>query len=155
MERRRRFEAMVDAEYGSCLLRQPEVAMMVQNALLYFEGERYRMLAWVVMPNHVHVLFQTMNGWTMAKVVASWKTWTGKHIHQRQDGAWRAQSYTRVWHREYWDRFIRNEQHFSNAVQYIHQNPVKAGLVAHAEDWRWSSAFPGNATLGGGEPAKP
>ena len=47
---------------------------------------------------------------------------------------------TPVWHREYWDRFIRNERHLQQAVEYIHQNPVKAGLVARPQDWRWSSA---------------
>jgi len=45
-----------------------------------------------------------------------------------------------VWHREYWDRFIRNERHFQQAVEYIHQNPVKAGLVERPEQWPWSSA---------------
>lgn len=45
-----------------------------------------------------------------------------------------------VWMREYWDRFIRNEKHFVATVNYIHQNPVKAGLVSHPEDWPWSSA---------------
>jgi len=45
-----------------------------------------------------------------------------------------------VWHREYWDRFIRNERHFQQVVEYIHQNPVKAGLVERPEQWPWSSA---------------
>jgi hypothetical protein len=50
-----------------------------------------------------------------------------------------------VWHREYWDRYIRDEYHLQQATAYIHQNPVKAGLAAKAEDWRWSSAFAQNA----------
>ena len=45
-----------------------------------------------------------------------------------------------IWHREYWDRFIRNENHFKSALNYIHQNPVKAGLVKNDSDWQWSSA---------------
>ena len=45
-----------------------------------------------------------------------------------------------VWMREYWDRYIRNENHFKAAVDYIHQNPVKAGLASRPEDWPWSSA---------------
>lgn len=52
-----------------------------------------------------------------------------------------------VWHREYWDRYIRNEQHFHQVAEYIHQNPVKAGLTTAPEACRWSSAFPGNAAL--------
>ena len=44
-----------------------------------------------------------------------------------------------LWMRDYWDRYIRNDRHFENVVLYIHQNPVKAGLCEHAEDWPWSS----------------
>ena len=44
-----------------------------------------------------------------------------------------------LWQREYWDRYIRDENHFIKAVEYIHQNPVKAGLVSKPEDWKWSS----------------
>lgn len=65
---------------------------------------------------------------------------------------------TGIWHREYWDRYIRDNHHFQQAVDYIHQNPVKAGLIAKAEDWPYSSARfnnekkitdrnPGNANL--------
>ena len=45
-----------------------------------------------------------------------------------------------IWQKEYWDRFIRDHNHFIKAVEYIHQNPVKAGLVKNAEEWSWSSA---------------
>ena len=44
------------------------------------------------------------------------------------------------WLREYWDRFIRNENHYYSAIEYIHQNPVKANLVDNNKDWRFSSA---------------
>ena len=56
--------------------------------------------------------------------------------------------------REYWDRFIRDEQHFTAAIEYIHMNPVKAGLVEKAEDWYWSSAggWGKEAELGLGDP---
>jgi len=45
-----------------------------------------------------------------------------------------------VWHREYWDQYIRNERHFLQVIEYIHMNPVKAGLVLRPGDWLWSSA---------------
>jgi len=187
IEKRRRLEALSDACHGACWLRRPDCAREVQNALLHFDGERYRLLAWVVMPNHVHALFQTLDGWEMGKVVASWKSWTGRQIsemilrerhswereapasrfseqredgasqfsEQREDGASRSrqrQSRERrpmqVWHPEYWDRYIRNERHYAGAIAYIHENPVKAGLVRRAEDWPWSSAGEaGNARL--------
>ncbi len=145
VEWRKRVEAWIDSGYGSCVLREPEVAERVQNAFLYFDRQRYRLLEWTVMPNHVHVLFQPINGGTVAKIVASWKKHTARGISEFRRRATQETGVPReepspVWHREYWDRFIRNERHFQQAVEYIRQNPVKAGLVRKAEDWRWSIA---------------
>ena len=150
-ERRRRIEAWIDAGHGSCILRNSAIAGMTQQSLLRFDAHRYRLLAWVVMPNHIHVLFQPMNGWTVAKIVASWKKFTASKIydhHQRTSEG----SSSPIWHREYWDRYIRNQDHFQQAIDYIHLNPVKAGLSATPEAWPWSSAFPGNANLRIGDP---
>jgi len=149
-ERRKRIDAWMDAGHGSCILRNPAIANMVQGSLLSFDAQRYRLLAWVVMPNHIHALLQPMNGWTIAKIVASWKKFTASKIwdHHRLTGEGPSPP---IWHREYWDRYIRNREHFEQATDYIHRNPVKAGLVATAELWPWSSASPGNANLRIGE----
>src|ERR1700692_2020118 len=61
VERRKRVDAGIGAGHGSCVLRKPGIADMVQGSLLAFDSERYRLLAWVVMPNHVHVLFQAID----------------------------------------------------------------------------------------------
>ena len=150
-EKRKRIDAWIDAGHGSCVLREPGIADMTQTSLLTFDAQRYRLIAWVVMPNHVHVLFQPMNGWTVAKIVAAWKKFTARKICDSQRDRGEAPS-TPVWHREYWDRYIRDQRHFAQAIEYIHLNPVKAGLVGAAESWPWSSAYPGNANLpiGGG-----
>jgi putative transposase len=161
IERRKRVEDWIDAGHGSCVLRQPAVAALVQGAFLHFDGSRYRLLAWVVMPNHVHVLFQSLGDRTVAQIVASWKKFTARGICDfRRAGNGNAnlpigssshatresgvpeigRNPTPVWHREYWDRFICNDCHFQQAVEYIRQNPVKAGLVERPEDWQWSSA---------------
>ncbi len=165
VERRKRVEAWLDAGHGSCVLREPGVGTMVQDSFLFFDGQRYRLLAWVVMPNHVHVLFQPMPGWTVAKIVASWKKFTARKIcdHRRsanlpigpgekagnanlpigsgpRDEEAIRENGAPVWHREYWDRYMRNENHLAQAIEYIHQNPVKARLVNSPEEWLWSSA---------------
>lgn len=136
VELRKRIETLMDAGHGACLLRDPIHARSVESALLHFDGVRYRLTAWVVMPNHVHAMFQTIAPWTLAQVVGSWKSYTSKQILRNNAEPLRPP----VWYREYWDRYIRNERHFSNALNYIHQNPVKAGLVSHASLWPWSSA---------------
>ena len=140
VERRKRLDAWIDAGHGSCALRKPGIADMVQGSLLTFDSQRYRLLAWVVMPNHVHVLFQPNTGWTVAKIVAAWKKFTARKIRDdcRESGG---RTVAPVWHREYWDRYIRDRVHFEQAMEYIHLNPVKAGLVGTAEEWRWSSAY--------------
>jgi putative transposase len=145
-ERRKRIDAWIDAGHGSCPLRNPAIANMVQDSLLTFDSLRYRLLAWVVMPNHVHVLFQPINGWTVAKIVASWKKFTARKIcdDQRSNGGTPIEP---IWHREYWDRFIRDQTHLIQTIDYIHMNPVKAGLVSTPESWPWSSAYSGNANL--------
>jgi REP element-mobilizing transposase RayT len=108
-----------------------------------FAGERYDLIAWVVMPNHVHVLIRTYKGVALGRIVQSWKSYTGRRIRRMMEegeiGARRFEG-KGVWMREYWDRYIRNERHFEAAVRYIHDNPVKAGLAELAEDWPWSSA---------------
>jgi len=182
-ERRKRVDAWIDAGHGSCIMREPSIARIVQNVFLFFDGLRYRLLAWVVMPNHVHVLFQPINGWSVAKIVASWKKFTatricalrllsgdgslhsGKEREANREIGGSGINLKPVWHREYWDRFIRDSRHYDQTVGYIHHNPIKAGLAATAEEWPWSSAnyygnatlrsgglnFPGNATLRSGE----
>lgn len=139
-ELRKRIDAYADAGHGSCVLAHPRVASMVQSSLLHFDSERYRLIAWVVMPNHVHTLFEPLNGWMVAKIAASWKKFTARNIcdYRRQAGEVTAEP---VWYREYWDRYIRDEKHFVQTLAYIHENPVKAGLVGKPEDWRWSSAY--------------
>ena len=139
-ERRKHIETWIDAGHGCCLLREPAAACLVQDAFLFFDGVRYRLLAWVVMPNHVHVLFQPMEGWTMARIVTSWKSFTGRRLSSLLPESPRSNAVHRVWHREYWDRFIRDERHLHAAREYIHNNPVKAGLVRCPEEWEWSSA---------------
>jgi putative transposase len=160
VERRKRVDAWIDAGHGSCILGKPAIAAVVQGSLLTFDSQRYRLLAWVVMPSHVHVLFQPMNGWTVAKIVAARKKFTARKICDdlRNTGGGctpgalisRLAASTPVWHREYWDRYIRDKTHSTQAIEYIHLNPVKAGLVSTPERWRWSSAYPenpGNANL--------
>jgi REP element-mobilizing transposase RayT len=170
VERRKRIEAWIDAGHGSCLLRQPSNALLVQSTLLNFDGERYQIIAWVIMPNHVHVLFEPLAGYCVSDIVASWKKFTARRLTGDTPGNATLPSGENdtvanreigvpgkkppIWHREYWDRYIRNERHFTAAVEYIHNNPVKAGLVSRAEEWPWSSAHPGHATLPSGETHK-
>jgi putative transposase len=84
--------------------------------------------------DHGHVLLSILPGMPLGTIVGSWKRFTareGNIVLGRTGEFWQA---------DYWDRFIRNEEHFSATESYIDLNPVKAGLVAEAHLWPWGSA---------------
>ena len=127
-------QALLDAGHGMCALRDPRIATLVEHALQFFDGDRYRLLAWVVMPNHVHVLIEAGTTHSLASIVQSWKRETARRANEmlgRQGPFWQS---------DYYDRYIRNGEHFYSAVAYIHRNPVIAGLVSEPQQWPFSSA---------------
>ena len=146
IERRKRIEEWLDGGMGCCALAHPDVAQYVQNAFLHFHGERYYLHAWCIMPNHVHVLIEPLVD--LAGIVQGWKSYTARWVLGKNEQlALKIPTSGQLWMREYWDRYIRDAGHYQRAVEYIHQNPVKAGLCHCAEAWPWSSAFPGRADV--------
>jgi REP element-mobilizing transposase RayT len=134
LERRKRIEVYLDRGEGSAFMNNPSIANEVQSALLFFDGSRYRLQAWVVMPNHVHALLTPAAGWELGEILHSWKSYTANKCNKligRSGDFWQTETF---------DRYVRNEKHYYNAIAYIENNPVKAGLVRKAEDWPWSSA---------------
>ncbi len=133
-ERRRRIEDYLDKGLGSTWLSLPEIAGVMQQSLLRFNEERYRLHAWIVMPNHVHVLLTPISELSLAQILHSWKSYTANRANaiMGRTGPF--------WQREYFDRFVRDEEHFVATVEYIENNPVKAGLCIAPADWRYSSA---------------
>lgn len=134
VEKLGRIENLLDAGHGACWLKQPAVADIFEGALLYGDGQYYRLLAWCVMPNHVHVLVETRESYPLSRVVQGWKSFTARLInrHLGRTGT--------VWMRDYFDRYVRDDHHLAAVVAYIHNNPVKAGLVQNECEWQHSSA---------------
>lgn len=131
---RQRIEDYLDRGYGSCCLKNPETAEIVIDSWLKFDAVRYDIYEYVVMPNHVHLLMATRGGFAFTDIIKGFKSFTAREINRRlgRQG--------QLWQEDYWDRYIRNTRHFEAAARYIHENPVKAGLVKSARDWPWSSA---------------
>ena len=123
-----RINAWLDAGLGSCILQDPPLSQIVLDALLYFEGSRIFMDALTIMPTHVHTLFQLAAGFELEQVVHSWKSYTANRLNEslRRTGP--------VWMKDYWDRMIRNPDHYWKVRQYILANPEKARL--HAGQYR-------------------
>jgi REP element-mobilizing transposase RayT len=133
-DRRDRLGRILDEGRGSCILKYPENASIVRAALEYFDGARYRLLAWVVMPNHVHTMVEQIAGNRLGDIVHSWKSYSANAINAC------AATKGPVWSPDYFDRYVRDGRHCERAIRYIEDNPVKAGLVAQAADWPFSSA---------------
>jgi len=137
--RRKQIEAWLDAGMGCCALKHPALASLMQETLLKFDGDRYRLIAWCIMPNHVHVLMETKDA--LSKIVQSWKSYTGRWALEKNAELGLGVPGKALWMREYWDRYIRDGNHFDNVLYYIERNPVAAGLCEQPSDWPWSSAL--------------
>ena len=118
-------EQYLDNGVGGCHLRNPAIADEVAETLLLFDNKRYRLFAWCLMPNHVHVVLRLFPGQVLATVVHSWKSFTSKQANKILGRG------GRFWQREHYDHLIRDQS--ERALQYVADNPVKAGLP----NWQW------------------
>mgnify|MGYP001563148196 CR=1 FL=1 len=122
-----RIESYLDSGAGSCWLRQQDIAHVVRDSLFHFDDERYEIIAWCVMPNHVHVVFRPFEGQVLSEILHSWKSFAAKKANQLLGRS------GEFWQAEYYDHLIRDEEDFRHAVSYVLENPEKAGL----KGWPW------------------
>jgi REP element-mobilizing transposase RayT len=119
---------------GSCVLVNEKVGEMVQNALLFFHGQRLWLWEWCIMPNHVHALVTPFKGYDLRSIIHSWKSFRAHRANELLDmrGAF--------WERKSFDHACRSIDHAAYFAGYIRQNPVTAGFCAASRQWRWGSA---------------
>ncbi|MFC5456991.1 REP-associated tyrosine transposase [Prosthecobacter fluviatilis] len=130
-ERRIQLEDWLDLGHGSCHLRDERLAQMVADALHRFDGTRYHLLAWTIMPNHVHVLFE-VSDIPMRKILHQWKGATARAANASRG------LHSPFWQKDYWDTYMRDPDHQDRTIRYIRNNPVKAGLVSDWKAWPWT-----------------
>jgi len=133
LEKQRKLEEYLDRGLGACHLRDSRIARIVQENMWHYDGTLYRLLAWVIMPNHVHALIEVWHR-PLGEIMKSWKSYTCREANRLLGCD------STFWQEDYFDRYIRDEDHFRRVVRYIENNPVKAGLVRMAAEWPWSSA---------------
>src|SRR5262249_16212189 len=121
--------------HGARLLADPQNASVVEGCLLQDDDHCYSFIASSIIPTHVHVLPQHLEGRRLDVVVQAWKSVSAHRINHLQN---RKGS---LWRREYFDRFMRTDEQFTATVAYVENNPVSAGLAGRPEDWRFSSAW--------------
>jgi REP element-mobilizing transposase RayT len=125
-------ERWLDQGLGSCALRHPAAAALVAGALHHFDGSRYELDSYVIMPNHVHGIVRPLTPDTepLERILQSWKRFTSRALHRASgDGG-------NLWQEESFDRIIRDAEHLYRAIQYIGRNPAMAGL-SNEECIRW------------------
>ena len=112
------FETWLDQGVGECQLRDPENRKIVEDAFNFFNGQRYDLGAFVIMPNHVHILFRPIAGHEISAIIHSWKRHTAKLINKRESRTGKP-----FWQSDYFDRLIRSQEHFQFVADYIRKNP--------------------------------
>jgi len=122
-----KIEKYLDGGKGKCYLSDAEVASVMASTLRHFDGDRYELYSWCIMPNHVHVVVQPLGENTLSEILHSWKSYTA---HEANKILKRKSSF---WSEEYYDHLIRDENEFYRTIEYIVENPAKAGLT----DWPW------------------
>ena len=112
----------MDEGHGSCVLRESRLRSLMDESMMHFNGERYACFSYVVMPNHVHALVALHPDWQLKKVLHTWKLRSARLINEALG------KHGQFWQHDYFDRLIRDGEHFGNVVRYIRRNPAKAKL---------------------------
>ena len=123
-------EKYLDAGHGSCLLRQETAAAIVKSAFEFYNGEKYLLHAWSIMPNHVHVIFEILNEIPQNVILKAWKSFTAHAINKalnRKGQLWQVDSYNHI---------IRTEAEYYYQMRYVWNNPQF--LPPETRKWRWS-----------------
>jgi putative transposase len=138
-------DVLGDTTHGPCWLAEPRIARLMTDAFFYYNHQRYDLIAFVVMPNHVHSVLRPIkveqDKKREAQFVPISKITQGlKGYVAREANRWLDRTGQTFWQDESYDHWARDEAELARIVIYTESDPVRCGLVAHPKDWRWSSA---------------
>jgi len=119
----------LDLLHGSCWLGNPDILTKAREAMTFHEGTKMDTWCYVIMPNHAHALVRPINDAELEDVMGSIKAFLTQKIRAEFG------QIKKVWQQESFDRIVRDKDHLRRCIQYIGNNPKKAGL--QAEPLRW------------------
>ena len=131
-ECRRQLESYLNRGRGECHLRHPEIAKLVEDAFRFHHAQWYDLLAWVVMPNHVHFLIK-VGATLLGTIVKELKRYTAREANKLLSRR------GEFWMEDYFDTYMRDAEHELTTRRYIEDHPVKAQMVREPKKWPWSS----------------
>jgi type I restriction enzyme R subunit len=122
-EYRRRFtdsiDRWLDAGYGRCILAWPDCKSIMETSLMQFDGVRYELGEFVVMPNHVHAIVAPIGEHQLTNILQSWKSFTAHKFNRI------LVSSGRIWQPESFDHIVRSAEHLVKFQTYIRNNPKR------------------------------
>jgi putative transposase len=128
-----KYETLLNnGEYLPKYLANPSIAEICKNTIHYYDGNQYKLICYCIMPNHVHIVFTLLPGNKgISKIMQSIKRVSAKksNILLNKSGSF--------WQEESYDRFVRDDKELFFTVNYVIENPVKAGLVSDWREWRY------------------
>jgi REP element-mobilizing transposase RayT len=130
-------DALHNNQTGPFWLRDERVAQIVANSIHFHDGDWFDVLAYCIMPNHVHVALtpyesSSIADYSLTRILHNIKRNSANHANKTLE---RAGSF---WQHESYDRFARDEKELERIIKYVLYNPVKANLVKDQTDWKWS-----------------
>lgn len=129
-------EILTFKKKGPSWLADPKIAQIWNDALFHFDDKRYNVIASTIMPNHVHFIMKPLTH-QVPEIMKSTKGYSSLKSNQVLDRAG-----VPFWFKEYFDHWIRNDEQLQVYINYILNNPVKAGLVSNWRDYRWNYVHP-------------
>lgn len=119
-------EHWLDDCAGCCVLQEKFAADIVDEKLKHFDGVKYELGAYVIMPNHIHALVRPFSDQEqpLEAIEQAWKTYSSRGINRSRG------SEGQLWQPESFDRIVRDEEHLWRCLQYIGDNPWRAELSA-------------------------
>ena len=112
-----RIDKLLDNGFGSCILNKPSNSLIIQNALEYFDSDRYRLGNWFIMPNHIHILVKPLKIWSLSEITHSWKSYTANKLNLLLGRK------GQLWMHESFDHIVRSSDQLQRIQKYIIDNP--------------------------------
>ena len=122
-------EDYLDAGIGTCIFKNENMSEHLASTLKHFDGIRYELGTWVIMPNHVHVIIQPLPEYDLREIVQSWKSYSAKEMNRQLGRS------GRLWQDESFDQIVRSERHLYRIEEYIRRNPEEAKVTVHHASW--------------------